>query len=300
MPLITSQPSNSTEDTSQPSTVVGVRFHPRIVFGLPVAKPELAPIIRAIFILALAPIVLVAVFAAVTLTVGTPVFFWYYVVFVATILAPAALYYGVQYNKSGALELYSACNVALAILQAIGIWQIVNYLDHCELFLEQCTNDNGAIVPAVPHPDFDCQSYASYQYWKTSNIVDYRNQTLVIYSVIMGLAIIIHVVLTILSIFLYKKLSGTNALVIAPSFSEGQMRPVDGAVTEGTETNDSLRVTTGVPVKRSESSLCGDAAAAVVDLETGTDNNRLPITEGVPATTGRWSSSIVNNNVIAV
>jgi len=186
--------------------------------------------------------------------------------------------------------------------------QIVNYLDHCELFLEQCTNDNGAIVPAVPHPDFDCQSYASYQYWKTSNIVDYRNQTLVIYSVIMGLAIIIHVVLTILSIFLYKKLSGTNALVIAPSFSEGQMRPVDGAVTEGTETNDSLRVTTGVPVKRSESSLCGDATTTattvVVDLENG--NNRFPITEGVPAVAaantdgGRWSSSIVNNNVIAV
>ncbi|KAF4694708.1 hypothetical protein FOZ60_007222 [Perkinsus olseni] len=232
-------------------------------FGLPIAKPELAPIIRTIFLLALAPILLVAVFAAVTLTLGTPVFFWYYVVFVTTILAPAALYYGVQYNKSGALELYALCNVALAVLQAVGIWQIVRFLDRNELFLQQCAVKNGLIVPAVANPDFDCQSYHSYEYWKSSNTVANADRTLVIYSVLMGLAIIIHLALMALSIFLYKKLAGSRTLVIAPTFSEGQMRPVDAAVAEGTEASDSAKVTTGVPVKRSESSLCE------VDVEAG-------------------------------
>ncbi|KAF4705681.1 hypothetical protein FOZ62_012922 [Perkinsus olseni] len=233
------------------------------VFGLPIAKPELAPIIRTIFLLALAPILLVAVFAAVTLTLGTPVFFWYYVVFVTTILAPAALYYGVQYNKSGALELYAVCNVALAVLQAVGIWQIVRFLDRNELFLQQCAVKNGLIVPAVANPDFDCQSYHSYEYWKSSNTVANADRTLVIYSVLMGLAIIIHLALMALSIFLYKKLAGSRTLVIAPTFSEGQMRPVDATVAEGTEASDSAKVTTGVPVKRSESSLCE------VDVEAG-------------------------------
>ncbi|EER15430.1 hypothetical protein Pmar_PMAR018781 [Perkinsus marinus ATCC 50983] len=258
-------PPDTREDivsSSPPSTVVGVRFNPRIVFGLPIAKPELAPIIRTIFLLALAPIVLVAIFAAVTLTLGTPVFFWYYVVFVTTILAPAALYYGVQYNKSGALELYAACNVALAILQAIGIWQIVSFINRNELFLDQCTIKGSTVVPTVPNPVFDCQSYHSYDYWKASDNVANEDRTLVIYSVLMGLAIIIHLVLTALSIFLYRKLAGTTTLVIAPTFAEGQMRPTDGTVAEGTEATDSLKVTRGVPVKRLESS-------DEVDLEAG-------------------------------
>ncbi|KAF4671237.1 hypothetical protein FOL46_000403, partial [Perkinsus olseni] len=269
-------PPSDTEDTpSPPSTVLGVRFHPRIVFGLPIAKPELAPIIRTIFLLALAPILLVAVFAAVTLTLGTPVFFWYYVVFVTTILAPAALYYGVQYNKSGALELYAVCNVALAVLQAVGIWQIVRFLDQSELFLQQCAVKNGLIVPAVANPDFDCQSYHSYEYWKSSNTVANADRTLVIYSVLMGLAIIIHSALMALSIFLYKKLAGSRTLVLAPTFSEGQMRPVDAAVAEGTEASDSAKVTTGVPVKRSESSLCE------VDMEAGEVEGMFCVDSGI-------------------
>ncbi|EER15429.1 hypothetical protein Pmar_PMAR018780 [Perkinsus marinus ATCC 50983] len=230
-------------------TVQGVAYTPKRVLGLRLADNRLAFRVRLTFFLSIVPMIFCIAFAIAVWFVSVPVYIWYYVLLIITVVAPTALYYSFANNSPSFMGLFAFLNGALAVCQILSVWQVLNYVNRCETFVDECKVSGLRVVPAVADPTYACSFYSVMEYSSFQHWADNKDSALAMYLSFFIPVVVLHLMLLALGLMWYSKLRrGLRISTTGPIGGVAATVITSGYVARGTEANDTDKVAVGVPV----------------------------------------------------